>query len=33
MSFFGRVRTGAFLGGLAEDMKENRKYTREKKIR
>jgi hypothetical protein len=31
MSFFGRVRTGAFLGGLAEDMKENRKYTREKK--
>ena len=31
MGFFGRVRTGAFLGGLAEDMKENRKYTREKK--
>ena len=31
MGFFGRVRTGAFLGGLTEDMKENRKYTREKK--
>tara|TARA_R100000234_G_scaffold101001_1_gene70018 strand:- start:9666 stop:10622 length:957 start_codon:yes stop_codon:yes gene_type:complete len=31
MGFFGRVTAGAFLGGLAEDMKENRKYTREKK--
>jgi len=31
MGFFGRVTAGAFLGGLAEDMKENRQYAREKK--
>ena len=31
MGFFGRVTAGAFLGGLAEDMKENREYAREKK--
>jgi len=31
LGFFGKVTAGAFLGGLAEDMKENRKYTRDKK--
>lgn len=31
MGFFGRVTAGAFLGGLAEDMKENRQYARDKK--
>lgn len=31
MGFFGRVTAGAFLGGLAEDMKENREYARDKK--
>ena len=31
MGFFGRVTAGAFLGGLAEDMKENRQYAKEKK--
>jgi len=31
MGFFGRVTRGAFLGGLAEDMKENREYARDKK--
>jgi len=31
LGFFGKVTAGAFLGGLAEDMKENRKYARDKK--
>jgi len=31
LGFFGKVTLGSFLGGLAEDMKENRKYTRDRK--